>query len=151
MKIKKYIGIDPGKSGGISMFQGKTIKAVKCPDSFGKMHLAFKEMLGDTAPCDTYVFIEQVWAFPSDSNKSAFAFGTNYGAWQTIAEIEEVNIVLVRPRKWQKHFDTPKSEKKIRKRWLKELAQSMCDFRVTFNTSDAILIGKYCYDEGGTL
>ena len=151
MKMKKYIGIDPGKSGGISMFYGKTIKAAKCPDSFGRMHTKFLEMLGDTAPCDTYVFIEQVWAFPSDSNKTAFAFGTNYGAWQTIAEIEEVNIVLVRPRKWQKHFETPKSDKKTRKRWLKELAQGMCDFRVTFNTSDAILIGKYCADEVGSV
>jgi len=149
MKKINYIGIDPGKSGGISSFKDGKVRAVKCPDTFGKMFLAFKDMLGETAPCNTYVFIEQVWAFPSDSNKSAFAFGTNYGAWQTIAEIEEVNIILVRPRKWQKHFDTPKSDKKTRKRWLKELAQSMCDFRVTFNTSDAILIAKYCEDSKG--
>ena len=43
-------------------------------------------------------------------------------------------------------------EKKERKRWLKEQAQDYVDksedpFRVTFNTSDAILIGLYCKNE----
>ena len=152
----KYIGIDPGKSGGISCFEdakeGEVIPdviAVKCPDTFGKMHLALKHMIGDTAPNDVYVFIEQVWAFPSDSSKTAFVFGANYGGWQTACEVEEVNISLIRPRLWQGFFDTPKSDKKTRKRWLKELAQTMCGFRVTFNTSDAILIGNFCYEKRG--
>lgn len=146
----KYIGIDPGKSGGICLFSDEEVKAVKCPDTFGKMHLVLCGLIGDTAPSDVFVFIEQVWAFPSDSSKSAFSFGTNYGGWQTSCEVEEVNITLVRPRLWQAFFETPKTDKKTRKRWLKELAQEDCDFRVTFNTSDAILIAKYCYKMGGT-
>ena len=145
----KYIGIDPGKSGGISIVTKNGIKAMKCPDSFYKMHHALKQYIGDTPPSEVYVFIEQVWAFPSDSNKTAFAFGTNYGGWQMACDIEEVNISLIRPRLWQGFFETPKSDKKTRKRWLKELAQGMCDFRVTFNTSDAILIAKFCQEKGG--
>ena len=72
MSLNKYIGIDPGKSGGISMFHGKLITAVKCPDTFGKMHIALCQMIDDTPPDNVYVFIEQVWAFPSDSSKTAF-------------------------------------------------------------------------------
>ena len=149
--MNKYIGIDPGKSGGISMFYNGKIRAVKCPPTFQDMNIAFLNMKGNTSSDNIYVFIEQVWAFPSDSSKTAFTFGTNYGAWQTICEIEECNITLVRPRKWQSYFETPKSEKKVRKRWLKELAQKSCDFRVTFNTSDAILIGQYCKELKGKL
>ena len=151
MTINKYIGIDPGKSGGICAYHGKKVVAMKCPSTFGDMYLLLKTMIDDTPPENVFVFIEQVWAFPSDSSKTAFAFGTNYGAWQTCAEIEECNITLVRPRKWQQHFETPKTDKKTRKRWLKELAQKECEFRVTFNTSDAILIAKYCKDMGGVL
>ena len=144
----KYIGIDPGKSGGICCF-GEEVVAKKCPETFGKMHQTLKLLIAETPPCDVYVFIEQVWAFPSDSSKTAFTFGTNYGAWQTACEVEEVNISLIRPRLWQGFFDSPKSDKKTRKRWLKELAQEFCDFRVTFNTSDAILIAKFCKEKGG--
>ena len=145
----KYIGIDPGKSGGICCFEKDKVVALKCPDTFGKMHLALKSIMGDTPANKCYVFIEQVWAFPSDSSKTAFSFGTNYGAWQTACEVEELSISLIRPRLWQGFFNTPKSDKKTRKRWLKELAQTMCDFRVTFNTSDAILIAKFCQEKDG--
>ena len=145
----KYIGIDPGRSGGICCFDNGVITAAKCPETFGKMHLALKNMIGDTAPKDVYVFIEQVWAFPSDSSKTAFTFGANYGGWQTACEVEEVNISLIRPRLWQGFFDTPKSDKMTRYRWLKEQALTMCDFRVTFNTSDAILIAKFCEQKQG--
>ena len=147
----KWIGIDPGKSGGIAMFDEEIDKvtAIKCPDTFGGMHKVLVEMVGETSKYDVFVFIEQVWAFPSDSSKTAFTFGTNYGAWQTCCEIEGYHIELIRPRLWQGYFETPKSDKKTRKRWLKELAQGMCDFRVTFNTSDAILIAQFCLIKGG--
>ena len=153
--MKKYIGIDPGKSGGIACYSGKyKLIARKCPTTNFDMYLVLKSMIGDTPSNDVFVFIEQVWAFPSDSSKTAFTFGVNYGAWQMLCDIEELQVSLCRPRKWQSFVDTPKKLiKRDRKNWLKELAQKEAgeSFRVTLATSDAILIAYFCKKMRGKL
>ena len=141
-----YIGIDPGKSGGIAVICGDEINAAKCPEKPLEMSVLFEIM----SPYDKTpkICIEHVWGFPSDSSKTAFTFGHNFGCWHTIIECSEFDYQFVSPRAWQTFFETPKLVKKERKRWLKDLASNIADnkFRVTFNTSDAILIAKYCKD-----
>ena len=160
MKIG-YIGIDPGKSGGISCCYNddKLFMSSKCPEDPADMNAIFKIL---SFGCDkVYIKLEHVWGFPTDSSKTAFTFGWNFGCWQTISEIfksefkGDCTFELVSPRVWQKHFNTPKSDKKKRKAWLKKLAAEIAaklivrnsrTNNVTFNISDAILISKYCKD-----
>ena len=156
-----YVGIDPGKSGGIACCYNddKVFMASKCPENPADMNAIFQIL---TFGCDkVYISLEHVWGFPTDSSKTAFTFGWNYGCWQTIIEIDklhyplDVKFELVNPRVWQKHFKTPKSDKKQRKAWLKELAikrasklivRNSKTNNVTFSISDAILISQYCKD-----
>jgi hypothetical protein len=160
MKIG-YIGIDPGKSGGIACCYNddKTFISSKCPEDPADMNAVFEIL---AFGCDSVLIkLEHVWGFPTDSSKTAFTFGWNFGCWQTIAEIFKsefkgnCTFELVSPRVWQKHFNTPKSDKKKRKAWLKKLAAETAaklivrnsrTNNVTFNISDAILISKYCKD-----
>tara|TARA_R110002167_G_scaffold135451_1_gene321917 strand:+ start:19392 stop:19871 length:480 start_codon:yes stop_codon:yes gene_type:complete len=140
-----YIGIDPGASGGVALYDGKTLSASKCPKKVGDMYALLEIYASRGDLRQTAVLIEKVWSFPSDSSKTAFAFGRNYGSWIAALEIIGLNYKLVTPKGWQKHFEVPKLQKKERKNWLKAYAQKQVDktemkFNVTLYTADAIMI-----------
>ena len=145
--FKKCIGIDPGKSGGIAVIEGDgTTKVYKCPTTVKDMALLIGMCLNDVAAYRTAVFLEKVWAFPTDARKTAFVFGTNYGQWQGILASHELSPVLVTPKMWQSHFDIKKGLKKdVRKRILKQMAIERCPNtkKITLKTADAILIAIY--------
>jgi len=143
-----YIGIDPGKAGGVSSFDGKSISARKCPENASDMYAILQILDSRANKGETRAIIEHVWGFPSDTGKTAFTFGKNFGMWLAALEISEIPYQLITPRLWQGFFDTPKLVKKERKRWLKEKAATLPykyeeDTRVTFNVSDAILLSVY--------
>jgi hypothetical protein len=149
MKDKLYIGIDPGAHGGVAFIKNTgllvdLVNVYKCPDNARDM-ATLMNIETDTYNCnDVILYIEHVWAFPTDARSSAFKFGYNYGLWKGIASAIELDVYDVTPKKWQEHFGTPKTDKKERKRWLKELAiKQFPNTKVTFNTSDALLIALY--------
>ena len=80
-KIKyKYVGIDPGKSGGIACIdEDGEMKAYKCPDSSEDMAILFEVIIGDTPPSNIRLLMERVWARPTNAVRAAFSYGTNYG------------------------------------------------------------------------
>ena len=143
---KRYIGIDPGKSGGITviMEDGST-KAYKCPHNIKDMALVFSIAMGNTAPADTYVAIEKVWAHPGDARSRAFVFGTNYGQWQGIIASHEIEFKEIPPQTWMKYYSVPKLEKGRRKNWLKDKAKELYPDhkKITLYNADALLIAHY--------
>ena len=56
-RFKTYIGIDPGKSGGICSIEDNRLRANKCPDSVQGMAELFKDILQDTSPKDVFLYI----------------------------------------------------------------------------------------------
>ena len=144
---KTFVGIDPGKSGAITILGGIYNKPEKCPDNTIDMAVLFGiGMKGSTF--DTVVGIEKVWAFPTDAKSRAFAFGMNYGMWHGIAGSFEVKMKEVVPREWMSHFEVPKKLTKTqRKRWIKEKAMSMYPkVKVTLYNADSMLIARYLQD-----
>ena len=143
----KYIGIDPGKSGGIAMIHGDIIEVKKCPESVKDMALLFALMLQDTPPSKTVVMIEKVWARPHDGRASVFTFAGNYGQWQGIVASHEIDAVYVTPQVWIRAVGCPKKLKKQdRKNYLKALAKEKYPHkkkRMTLATADAMLIADY--------
>ena len=144
----RYIGIDPGKSGGITVIDKNFIKTHKCPNTTVDMATLFEIMLkekGDYKPGKVIVGIEKVWSFPSDGRSTAFTFGVNYGQWQGIIGSHEIKPIFITPKEWQSYFNTPKKLKKVqRKNWIKDKAKELYPgLKVTLATSDAILIAKY--------
>ena len=138
---KIYIGIDPGKSGGICFLMDDEIKTFKCPTTTHDM--AEKLIISKNIRKCTAV-IERVHAFPGQGVTSCFNFGYNYGVWLGILSALHIQYKLVSPQKWMKYYGVPKMEKKDRKNYLKQLAQQMYpDHKVTLYNADAILLANY--------
>ena len=144
--FKKVIGIDPGKGGGISVITNKTVKVHVCPSTVEDMAMLISMCLKDVAAYRTKVYLEKVWAFPTDGRAGSFSFGRNYGQWQGILATHELEPIFVTPKEWQSHFEIKKGlPKTIRKRILKQLAIDKCPETkgITLKTADALLIGIY--------
>ena len=149
------IGIDPGKSGGVAIWNGGLNTIIKCPKTIEGMADIIRssknsEYVDKNMRAKAY--LEQVHAMPHDGRSSLFKFGQNFGQWQGILAAYKVSTTLVSPQKWQKYWKTklniklPK-DKQERKRVLKEIASRYTDKRVTLYNSDAILITLYGLNE----
>ena len=147
----KYIGIDPGASGGIAVIDEEgNIKAYKCPKSSDEMALLFQMCIGDTPTVDIQLLMERVWARPTNAVRAAFSYGVNYGQWLGIVATHEVQMNTAIPVAWIKWVGCPKALKRdVRKRWLKEKARELYPDvnKLTLATSDAILITHYAKEE----
>ena len=154
MKTKsrfKYIGIDPGKSGGIAIVDEEgEMKAYKCPDSSEEMAILFQILIGSTPAAEIRLLMERVWARPTNAVRAAFSYGVNYGQWLGIVATHEVEMNTAIPVEWIKWVGCPKALKRdVRKRWLKEKAGELYPNvnKLTLATSDAILITHFAKEE----
>jgi hypothetical protein len=145
----RYIGLDPGKGGGISVIDKRLnyIEVKKCPASVHDMALLFELMIEGCPPNSVQVMIEKVWARPHDGRTSVFTFAENYGQWEGIIASQEIKPHYVTPQVWMKAIGCPpKLSKKDRKNYLKELAKEKypeISKKLTLATSDAMLIAYY--------
>ena len=145
--LTKYIGIDPGKSGGIAVIEGNHVEVKKCPASVQDMAFLFALILQETPPSHTLVMIEKVWARPHDGRASVFTFAGNYGQWQGIIASHEITPHYVTPQVWMRAVGCPKKLKKQdRKNYLKALAKERYPHikkKMTLATADAMLVADY--------
>jgi hypothetical protein len=137
----KYLGIDPGKSGGWAILsdegdllrQGESVEDLR-----GLSRRGMSSML------------EKVGASPQMSRSAAFAFGAEYGKWLGFLD----NVELVTPQKWQYHYLKNGYRHLLegvqgpaRKRNLRAIAQDVFpDVKVTLQNADALLIANYHYE-----
>jgi len=147
----KYIGIDPGASGGMTVIdEENNARAFKCPDKVIDMSMLFDVAVGNT-PADHVKFLmERVWARPTNAVRAAFSYGVNYGQWLGIVATHEVEMNTAIPVEWIKWVGCPKALKRdVRKRWLKEKAGELYPNvnKLTLATSDAILITHFAKEE----
>ena len=139
-----FIGIDPGKKGGIAATTGKLSICSKCPDTVADMVVLLKALLDiDTKPM---CVIESVHSMPGQGVKSTFTFGTNYGMWLGILASLQVPYIQVSPTKWMNIYGPRPKDKTARKNYLKHLAQQRYPkLPITLATADAILLAHYCF------
>ena len=125
----KYIGVDPGVSGGLVVIDEEgDISAVKCPKKVVDMAATFLSAIGDAAPDDVKFLMERVWARPNNASSRAFTYGVNYGQWLGIAASHEVKT----------YTELPLNK-------AKELYPNIK--KITLATADAILICHYAKEE----
>ena len=144
--FRKAIGIDPGKGGGVAIITDETVQVHNCHQTVDAMAHLIGMCLSDVAAYRTRVFLEKVWAFPTDGRAGSFTFGQNFGHWQGILASHELDPMLVTPKTWQSHFEIKKGlPKNIRKKMLKQMAIERCPGikRITLKTCDALLIAIY--------
>ena len=136
-----YIGIDPGKSGGIAYIQGKTMNSIKFPKDIKEL-VYLLNMLRCSRGC--VAIMEKVHSFPNQGVKSTFTFGENFGTWKGLLAAMDIDYELVTPRKWMAFYGDQPKEKTKRKNNLKNIAKKLyANKHITLYTADAILLAHY--------
>ncbi len=148
-----FIGIDPGKSGGIAFNpadQDPTeVNATKMPaterDTWYEINGGSYGKYSD----DTFALIEKVGPMPGQGVTSMFSFGRNYGMLRAFLIAAGIPFETVSPQKWQREFGliVPKSKgltdtqkKNLHKAKAQELFPHL---KITHAIADALLIAKY--------
>jgi len=139
-----FIGIDPGKSGGICATNGTISICSKCPGTVADMVGVLSAMLDiDSNPM---CVIESVHSMPGQGVASTFTFGTNYGMWLGILASLQVPYIQVTPSKWMGIYGARPKDKTARKNHLKHLAQQRYPkLSITLATADAVLLAHYSF------
>ena len=141
-----YIGIDPGKNGGIAVMDasGKVLEVVKMPSTPRDL-LDFLSGYSE----DSFCTLERVGGMPGNGGSAMFNFGKGYGHLQMALLALGIGTEDVTPNKWEKAYQLGSSGKFTKTEWknrLKAKAQQMFPSlgkKVTLATCDALLICEY--------
>ena len=132
----KYIGIDPGKSGGIAIISEEGAFAIKMPETEKDIF----EYLRDNS-YNSFCLIEQVHAMPGQGVTSMFNFGMGYGGLRMALIGANIPFETVTPQKWQKALGCRTGgDKNVSKRKAQELFP---DIKITHAIADCLLIAHY--------
>lgn len=141
-----YLGIDPGKSGGVvTLWENSEFaapKVDKMPDPAGLLAL-----LKDAASCPTanedgvICALELVHSMPHDGRSSLWKFARHYGHIEMALMAAKIPYRYVRPLEWQDEFDCRTGgDKRVSKAKAQELFP---DIKVTHAVADALLLAEY--------
>lgn len=135
-----WIGIDPGKSGSISVIwpDGE-------PCSFyGRLDETEHDIAGFLCGFDlsqAVAVIEKVSSSPQMGVKSAFTFGQSYGFVRGLLTAYKIPLHEVSPQKWQKAMqcmsggDKNKTKAAAQQRWP--------NLKITHCNADSLLLAEY--------
>ncbi len=140
-----FLGIDPGKTGGISVHT--TSGAV----AYGFTNKTPMDIYETIVTCRNYcitdinhkcvALIEKVHSMPKQGVASSFTFGKNYGFLLGCLTALEIPFEYVTPQKWQGYLKCrTKGDKNITKQKAQELYPHL---KITQAIADALLIGEY--------
>ena len=139
MSPTRFIGIDPGYSGGIALITSRGAEAVRMPDTERDTWEQLEYWVSGSA--FTVAAIEKVHSMPKQGVASSFKFGTSYGGLRMALIASKVSFVLVTPQKWQKALGClTKGDKNVTKVRAQELWPHI---KVTHAIADALLIAEY--------
>ena len=153
-----YLGVDPGKQGGIALIDGRRdiVRLYSMPTLLISTWGCFESLI----PRNVFCCIEDVHAFPGQGAVSSFTFGENFGYLKMALTAKLITYDLVRPKEWQKGFNIPSKKKgekpdKYKRRCkehLRQTAQSLFPGDKVWTRTkgeqmavcDALLIAEYC-------
>lgn len=95
-----FIGIDPGKKGGIAFINNQTGEAATTP--FGSAALI--GLLEEARYLDSVCCLEKVGAMPGQGVVSMFNFGQSVGYIKGMLEAFSIPYQEVSPQRWKKEF-----------------------------------------------
>jgi len=151
---KKIIAIDPGKEGGIVVFDEdkRCLLAVEHMPETPKDLLIFISKYQKNSIC----FLEKVGGLPGMGGSAMFNFGKGFGHIEMALLARHIPTIEVTPQKWQKYLQLGSKGNKSTNEWktkLKEVAQRLFpNVESTFNlktkkdwlrVADALLILHY--------
>ena len=98
-----YIGIDPGKNGGIAVIDGASHMVAVYSDA---VLIDAARMVADMNKADAEAIccLEKVGAMPKQGVVSTFNFGASYGYIKGVLESFRIPYQEMPPQKWKKEF-----------------------------------------------
>ncbi len=151
----RYIGIDPGKSGGLAYLDDTDgCAAIAMPKTLKGILVALDRFTQDNT-LQVHCVLEHVWTSPQMGVVSAGSFMFNYGALQMALVANDIPFELVAPLKWQNLLGcrTPKGrraelghkDKNITKRAAEAMLarDRLPNLKVTHAIADALLLASY--------
>lgn len=154
---KAYLGVDPGKSGGLAVIRGGEVAWwYVMPDSDFDLFETVKVCI-ETEDIQ-YCHLERVHSMPGEGHVGVFSFGENYGKIQMALTGNQVPYEKITPRTWQKGVGVKAKLKEESKPQFKErlrqhaqqLFPSLELWRIPRTLTkqravcDAILLAEYC-------
>jgi hypothetical protein len=150
---RSFLGIDPGKQGGIVLldYNGNWVVSAKMPDTEIDLWRALRTI--EKGEDTVTAIIEQVGGYTRrdgpQPGSAAFKFGQGYGALLMGLVAAEIPFSRVIPRTWQKGLGIPPKPKEMSKPQWKRRLKSIAQERfpepvVTAWMADALLIADYC-------
>jgi len=147
-----YMGIDPGKSGGIAVLFGNEVIATKMPDTEGDVLHWIR-----TSSFNAVAVIEKVGGYVGKGKdgkggqpgSAMFVFGMGYGGLRMALLACSIPFEDHTPQRWQKAImKSSRGKSETKGQWknrCKAKAQQLFPTqKVTLATADALLIALYC-------
>lgn len=146
--MKRFIGIDPGKSGSLIVL-GNDFSSTMGAISFRTA--TERDIWYELASLEdgqTVAVLENVSAMPSDGKAAAFKFGQSYGLLRGLLIASGIPFCEVTPAKWLAHFNLRKGKNETKTAWKnrhKARAEELFPgSKITHATADALLLATYC-------
>lgn len=149
-----YLGVDPGKNGGIALIRDQEdVNLFPMPTTERDIWFLFDNLL---APSRIKAIIERVHSMPNQGVSSTFTFGMGYGGLRMALTAARIPFEEVTSRTWQKGLGVSprkKTESKSQfKNRLRAKAQQLFPDLDVWRSSkkeqlsvcDALLIAEYC-------
>jgi len=153
MQFDYFIGIDPGKQGGIAVI-GNGVSVIRMPKfetkepTFAKMRVLLEQLKVDYP--NSLVFVESVQSYLGDVSEGGKIFNIikmikGYIELKTILKMLDFTVIDVTPKMWQNRMNlSVKESSQDKKNRIKTFAQAVCpEIKVTLWNADAITIAMF--------
>jgi hypothetical protein len=151
----RYIGIDPGQSGGLVLLnvKGYPLEWAGMPETEAELWLLLARWSQEAGVDGVTAFMEKVRSSPQMSKGSIFVFGWGYGGLRMALIAAGIPFEEVAPQKWQRFIGVcdktgarKLSDVNITKKKNRHKAKAAALFpqlAVTHKIADALLIAEY--------
>lgn len=107
---KVFVGIDPGKTGGIGIVCDGMVSAIRMPDELAGIKKALTHL--PNAGDGLIVVIEKSQPMPKQGSVSGFNYGRGYGVLIGMLTMAGIPYHEVRPTEWKKQILAGEPDKK---------------------------------------
>ena len=142
-----FVGVDPGKGGGIAILDqnGVVLLSERMPETDADLLeiLLWPSREAPMLPCRAV--IEKVASSPQMGVASAFSFGVQFGRCCALLTAARLPFDMIAAAKWQRRLDCfSEGDKRVTRARALQLFPST---KVTHYIADALLLAEYCRRE----
>lgn len=141
-----FIGIDPGKTGSITVLDEKegTVNITSMPKTIAEMQDVFDSICSNRNMNELYAVLEQVHSMPGQGVASCFTFGKAYGWLQAMLAAHHIKTIEITPQKWMKLIGVLPKDKHARKIAIQDWVQKRIGRACGLGVADGVALAILC-------